>query len=152
MPDFSRIFYGAGVTCLLVGLVLFSMRQSQFGDLERWAIEDTSIVEGVLEIPRHTGQSTPIAIRTRDGIVFSCCIAHCGYEGVRSDLGKHAKIWILNGIFAQIEVDGVIKVTLSQRVAALQSDPSKLAMIISPLLIVLGYCVRRQKAATSGVI
>lgn len=127
---------------------MFWMHKNEFGDLETQVIENASILEGVLEIPKHSGRSTPIGVRTKDGLAVSCYIAHCGYEGIRDDLGKTAKVWLLNGIFVQIEVDGVLKITLPQRVAAQNRNVvPEVAILTSPIFLILGFFSGRRRAA-----
>lgn len=139
-----QFFYSLAFGSLLGGLVIIWMHSAELGDLDSQHIEEALIVRGRLEIPSHTSQSTPIAVREKDGSVWKCYIGHCGYPGIREDLGKEVKAWILSGKIVQIEVNGEIKLLFADRIAKLKSNTvGYIFLLLTPLFGLLGFVNQR---------
>lgn len=144
-----RIFYGLALGSLFGGLAVIWMQRTELGDLDRQALGDAIIVQGILEIPRRTSKSTPITIRDNYGIVWECYIGHCGYESIYQDFGKPVKAWILSGKVVQIEVEGVLKLSIEQRIARLKTNTlGYIALVLAPAFGLLGFVKQRVPSST----
>lgn len=96
-----------------------------FADIEGLQSEDIGLaheVEVAIEkVP--SGRATTIGFRENDSqILFTCYVGYWGYDGWRRDIGKKAKIWVLNGKVAQIQVDGEIRRSLNDIRSAMQKS------------------------------
>lgn len=144
-----RLFYSWAFGLLFGGLLVIGMHRTELGDLEGRALEEATVVQGILEIPSHTSQSTPIAIRDNSGFIWKCYIGYCGYKGVHKDLGKPAKAWILSGKVVQLEVDGVLKLSIEQRVAKHKNNTlGYIALVLAPLFGLVGFIKQRESSST----
>ena len=114
-----RVLWGAA-GAILIGLILLGMKEAELKTLLVAQLEDAAGIDGYLQ--KSEGQTTALTVRDRSGQkILSCYRAHCGYDNVWADWGKSAKIWIVNGRVAQIQVEGVIKLSKEEVIEALSS-------------------------------
>jgi len=143
---------GFAIGALLSGIFTIFGTSAELGDLERLSIRDALTITGTLDIPKHSGRSTVVSIREPDGTEWKCYIGHCGYPEIRGDLGKLATARILEGKIAQIEIDGIVRLTKDRVVAGHQST-TKLGFWfigLGVVLLCLGIFIRRKTAAAGA--
>lgn len=154
--SWPRFFYAGSGALLLVGSFLAWTADEELSALDPKSLLTATSIEGVLVIPRHTSQSTPIAIRDKDGIEYQCYIGDCGYPGVRDDIGKHAKALLVSGRIVQIEAGGVTKLSTQQRLASLERKRTRNIglVVLGAVLGILGFIIQfrlGQRRAEVGI-
>lgn len=139
------MLFVCAIGTILVGMALLYMKHIELGRLDSAPVEEASIVDGRLQLHKG-GRSTAISVIDSSGTeVIHCYIGHCGYEGIRDDFGKSARIWILDGKVAQIQIDGNLKLTKDEVVERLSNRTSPYFGIgLGLLLGIFGFNASRS--------